>query len=72
LRQILQELRSHRRPAVDLSYQGVLAIAVQMIAAVCLLGALWMGLGSSDAFFRWIAVALFMQMATITLLLFRH
>ena len=72
LRQILQELRSHRRVTADLSYQGVLAIAMQMIAAVCLLGALWMGLGNSDAFLRWLGVALFMQLVTITLLLFRH
>jgi D-glycero-D-manno-heptose 1,7-bisphosphate phosphatase len=72
LRQILQELRHNRQGATDLTYHGVLAIALQMIAVVCFLAAISMGLNNSDVFFRWLGVAIFIELATIALLLFRR
>lgn len=72
LRQILQELRNQRAVDGDFSYQDTIAIVLQMLAAVCLLGALWMGSGNLDLFVRWIAVGLAIQLATIAMLMFRR
>lgn len=76
LRQILQELRN-QRPATDqVSYVAVLAIVTQMVAVLCLLGALWLGRGDGrgevSSFFHWLGVGLFVQLATIALLLFHR
>ena len=70
LRQILQELRNQRAVDGDFSYQDTIAIVLQMLAAVCLLGALWMGSNNLDLFVRWIAVGLTVQLATIAMLMF--
>jgi len=72
LRQILQELRNQRAVEMDFSYQNMMAIVLQMIAVVCLLGALWMGVANLELFVRWICVGLVMQLATIAMLLFRR
>ena len=71
LRQILQELRSQRGLESEFSYHQMIAIVLQMIAAVSLLGALWMGASNLDIFSRWLGVALGFQLATIAMLLFR-
>ena len=71
LRQILQELRHQRAIEMDFSYQNMMAIVLQMVAVVCLLGALWMGVANLELFVRWICVGLVMQLATIAMLLFR-
>lgn len=70
LRLILQELRSQRGLGEEFSYLYVVAIVLQMIAATCLLGALWMGAGDLDLFFRWMGAGLLLQGATIATLLF--
>ncbi len=72
LRQILQELRNHRHVGHEFSYRHVIAIVLQMIAVVCLLAALWLGREDGATFARWIYVAIFVQIATLTMLLFRR
>jgi D,D-heptose 1,7-bisphosphate phosphatase len=72
LRLVLQELRNQRGAHGDFSYLYVLAIVLQMIAAVCLLGGLWMGSGDDFYFLRWIATGLMLQLATIAALLFER
>lgn len=67
---ILQELRSQRGHGSDFSYLTVVAIVLQMLAAVCLLGGLWMGAHDAGLFFRWLGTALIAQLATIAMLLF--
>ena len=46
---------------------GVVAIVIQAVAFICMLGALWMGGGSGGdgAFMRWIGVAIVLQLAVI-------
>ena len=69
---ILQELRNHRAADTDFSFHIVVAIVLQMVAAVCLLAGLWLGGSSLDQFVRWIGVGLIVQLATIAMLLFRR
>jgi D-glycero-D-manno-heptose 1,7-bisphosphate phosphatase len=71
LRQILQELRSQRKVTGDFSYITIMAIVLQMVAVVCLMAALLMGAGSNDIFMRWIACAIILQLATLSMLMFR-
>lgn len=70
MRQILQELRSQRAAVADFSYLRMFAVVLQMLAFVCLLGALWLGGDSAETFARWISVTIFIQLATIAALLF--
>jgi hypothetical protein len=70
LRQILQELRHQRGRGGEFSYLYVMAIVLQMVALVCLLGGLWMGAANGDLFLRWIFTGLLVQGATIAVLLF--
>lgn len=72
LRQILQELRNQRALDSEFSHHHMIAIVLQMVAAVCLLAALWMGGSSLDLFLRWLGVGLMVQLATIAMLLFRR
>ncbi len=72
LRQILQELRNLRSTESEFSYLSVFAIVLQMIAFVCLLGALAMSGADLDLFIRWISCGLAIQLATIAILLFRR
>jgi D-glycero-D-manno-heptose 1,7-bisphosphate phosphatase len=69
LRSILQELRNQRGGRERFSYLTVVAIVLQMIAGVCLIGGLLMG-GDAVLFFKWISVGLMMQLATLAALLF--
>lgn len=70
LRQILQELRGQRGAGSDFSYAKIMAIIFQMIALVCLLGALWMGRENVDIFLRWLGSGLILQLMAIAALLF--
>lgn len=72
LRQILQELRSQRKVGGEFTYAGVMAIVLQMVAGVCLLAGLLMGSGDDGLFFRWMACAVLLQLATLAMLLFRR
>ena len=71
LRLILQELRHQRGTHHDqFSYPKMIAIVLQTLAGICLLGALWMGSGDSALFWRWMGAGLLVQGATIAALLF--
>ncbi|MEM8739379.1 MAG: hypothetical protein AAGG38_13030 [Planctomycetota bacterium] len=72
MRLVLQELRMQRGTSGETPQLTVVALAIQAVAFICLLAALWMGAGSGGdgAFFRWIGVALFLQLAVIATLLF--
>ncbi len=72
LREILQELRNQRAVGNDFSYTTVLAIVLQMVAVVCLLGAHLLSGDSPDAFLRWIGTGLWLELATIVVLLLRR
>ncbi len=72
LRQILHEIRGQRSTAVgDFSFVHMLAIILQLVAAVCLAAALLMP-GGDAMFQRLVAVAVVAQLATIAMLLFRR
>lgn len=70
LGQILQELRSQRIDVRQFSFLMGVAIVLQIIAGVCLLGALVMGAAEHQVFLRWIGSAVLVQLATIAMLLF--
>jgi hypothetical protein len=72
LRQILQELRNQRVVSGDFSWTTVLALVVQMMVVVCVAAALLMGGGNSELFMRWMACAIVLQLATLTMMLFRR
>ena len=72
LRLILQELRGQRGMSEDGSPAVLVAMALQALAVVCLLGGLWMGGDNDGLFFRWFGVALIAQLGTIAVLLFAH
>jgi len=70
LKMILNELRNQRGHGEEFSYLTLIAIVLQTLAVVCLLGGLWMGTADDGLFLRWIAAALIAQLATIAMLLF--
>ena len=68
----LSRLRSEMTLRMTLvSYPRALAIGLQLVAAVCFLGAFYVG-GAADptAFARWMAGAIALQLAVIAMLLF--
>ncbi len=70
LRLILQELRSQRGTTDQTSPATLVAMIVQVIVGVCLLGGLWMGAGNDGLFLRWMLVGLLLQGTTVAILLF--
>ena len=70
LRLMLQELRAQRGTGEQFSYLYVVAIVLQMVAGVCLLGGLWMGASDDALLLRWFGAGIMMQLATIAALLF--
>ncbi|MEM1109919.1 MAG: HAD-IIIA family hydrolase [Planctomycetota bacterium] len=72
MRLVLQELRMQRGTSGEFHQLGVVAIVIQAVAVICLLGAVWMGGGDggTPAFLRWISVALLLQLGVIATLLF--
>ena len=70
LKQILQELRAQRGEQAGFSSLTVVAIVLQMVAALCLVGALWMGADNLGLFVRWICAGVLVQLAVIAMLLF--
>jgi len=72
MRLVLQELRMQRGTSGEFHQLGIVAIVIQAVAFICLLGALWMGGGDggTGAFLRWISVAVVLQLAVIATLLF--
>lgn len=72
LRQILAELRNQRDKGEEISLLYVTAIFLQAIAALCLLGALWLGHADPATFWRWIVLGIVFELGTIAALLFRR
>lgn len=70
LRMILQELRSQRGSAQEFSFLAIVAVALQLIAIVCLLGGLFMGGESDGLFLRWLGAGLVSQLTAIATLLY--
>jgi len=70
LRQILHELRTQRGAGDEFSHTRMLAVILQLIAAVCFIGAFWVSGEEPGPFVRWIASAIMLQLATIAALLF--
>jgi hypothetical protein len=50
----------------------MLAIVLQMVAGVSLLGGYWIGSGDLNQFVKWLGAGLMLQLATIAILLFRR
>lgn len=73
LQQIVSELRRQRGIGTEFSWMTILAIVLQGIALLCLVGGLWMGAAQPDLFLKWILSGMIVQGATIAVLLFaRH
>lgn len=72
VRLILKELRMQRGSSDELPQLNVVAISLQGLVLLCLLGALWLGAGNDNfyTFFRWITVTLVLQVAVVATLLF--
>jgi hypothetical protein len=64
-------LRNQRGVDQEFSYIAVIAVVLQMVSIVLLLGALWVGRGADGNFDRWIFAAIWLQLATITAVLAR-
>lgn len=72
LRQILAELRNQRDKGEEISLLYFAAIFLQALAALCLLGALWLGHADQASFWRWIVLSILFQLSTLAALLFRR
>ncbi|MGB0766336.1 MAG: HAD-IIIA family hydrolase [Phycisphaeraceae bacterium] len=69
LRLILHELRAQRGASQEFSFLGIVALALQLVAIVCLLGGLFMGGESDGVFLRWLGTGLIAQLTAVTVLL---
>ena len=72
LGQILHELRATRGTGGDASAVTIVAGVLQALAAVCLLGALWMAAGDDALFQRWALATVFFQLTTLAALLMQR
>lgn len=70
LRMILHELRAQRGTDQEFSFLTIIAVALQLVAIVCLLGGLFMGGGDDGLFLRWIGVGVMAQLTSIATLLY--
>lgn len=70
--QILQELRNQRQIGQEFSYLNILAILLQMIVVVCLLGSFWLGSKDPQLFLRFLGTGILLQLMTIAMLQFRR
>lgn len=68
LRLILHELRAQRGKDQEFSFLTIIAVALQLVAIICLLGGLFMGGESDGLFLRWLGVALVAQLTAIATL----
>lgn len=68
LRLILHELRGQRGKDQEFSFLTIIAVAMQLVAIICLLGGLFMGGSSDGLFLRWLSVALVAQLTSIATL----
>jgi len=70
LRLILHELRAQRGGTQEFSFLTIIAVALQLVAIICLLGGLFMGGESDGVFFRWLGAGLMAQLTAIAVLLY--
>ncbi|MDX1683087.1 MAG: HAD family hydrolase, partial [Phycisphaeraceae bacterium] len=63
LRQLLQEVRDQGGRLNEHTYIDVVAIVLQMVAILCLLGGLVMGQSDTPMFLRWLAAGILVQLA---------
>ncbi|MCX5659044.1 MAG: HAD family hydrolase [Planctomycetota bacterium] len=69
LREILQEMRNQRDLRDEFSAMRLMTVIVQLLAVVAFLVAIMMGWSNPEVFFRAMTIALFLQLATLSLLL---
>ncbi|MEQ9460030.1 MAG: hypothetical protein RIG82_03650 [Phycisphaeraceae bacterium] len=69
LKQILGELRSQRVVKTGVSPLHLVAMLLEVVAVVCVIGALWMAAGDSELFWRWAWMGVMVQLGAIVALL---
>ena len=72
LLQILQELRNQRQTTQEFSALSMMAIVLQLLVVICLLGGLWLGSKDASVFARFLAVGALLQLMVIALQSFRR
>lgn len=70
LRLILHELRAQRGQDQEFSFLTIIAVALQLVAIVCLLGGLFMGGENDGLFLRWLGAGIVAQLTAITTLIY--
>lgn len=70
LRLILHELRTQRGQDQEFSFLTIIAVAMQLVAVICLLGGLFMGGGDDGLFLRWLGTGIMAQLTAIAVLLY--
>jgi D-glycero-D-manno-heptose 1,7-bisphosphate phosphatase len=70
LRMILHELRAQRGKDQEFSFLAIVAVALQLVAVVCLLGGLFMGGDNDGVFLRWLGAGVMAQLTAIATLLY--
>jgi histidinol-phosphate phosphatase family protein len=70
LRLILHELRAQRGSDQEFSFLTLIALALQLVAIVCLLGGLFMGWESDGVFLRWVGTGIMAQLTAIAVILY--
>ena len=70
LRLILHELRAQRGQDQEFSFLTIIAVALQLVAIVCLLGGLFMGSGDDGLFLRWLGAGIIAQLTAIATLMY--
>ncbi|MBX2851770.1 MAG: HAD-IIIA family hydrolase [Phycisphaeraceae bacterium] len=70
LRMILHELRAQRGKDQEFTFLAIVAVALQLVAVVCLLGGLFMGGDNDGIFLRWLGAGVMAQLTAIATLLY--
>lgn len=69
LKQILSELRSQRVGGSGMAPLHMMAMILQLVAVICLIGGLWMAADNTELFMRWAWCGLMVQLGVIASLL---
>ncbi|MFK7789208.1 MAG: D-glycero-alpha-D-manno-heptose-1,7-bisphosphate 7-phosphatase [Phycisphaeraceae bacterium] len=70
LRLILHELRAQRGQDQEFSFLTIIAVALQLVAIICLLGGLFMGGTDDGVFLRWLGTGIMAQLIAIATLIY--
>lgn len=70
LRLILHELRAQRGSDQEFSFLTIVAVALQLVAVICLLGGLFMGGEQDGVFLRWLGAGIMAQLTAIATVLY--